>query len=69
MSNAKKSKYLKKEENSEVEKVDFEVFFAQQVKKGNLGFWQRNEILSFFKQSGLSKLEDPETYLNTLKLY
>lgn len=68
---AKRKKLTRKvvKKIEEDSRVSFDVFFAKQVKNGKLGFWQRQEILTFFKGKGLGDLEDQDKYEQILKLY
>lgn len=49
--------------------INFNQFFKNQVDLGNLGFWQKSEILVFFKEQGLSENENQDKYQEILKLY
>ena len=65
----KRSKRSKKQEAKKDSRIPFEVFFAKKVREGALGFWQEKEILTFFTEKGLSKLEDQDKYEEILQLY
>lgn len=66
--NAKRKRKSKKVAKEDI-RISFDVFFNLMVKEGKLGFWQKSEISVFFKQKGLSDLEDKDKYLEILKLY
>lgn len=51
------------------DKITFDIFFSKMVKEERLFFWQRNEILTFFTENGLSTIEDQDKYEEILKLF
>lgn len=63
-----KSKAPAKSEKKE-SKISFKSWFALKVRDKRLSFWQEKEIQIFFKSKGLSDIEEPEKYEESLKLY
>ncbi len=66
----KKQKLSKPMEGSkETEKVPLHVWIARAVRENKLQVWQEKEIRTFFKEKGLTELEEPDKYTELLKLY
>lgn len=70
MSGKKKSKKIPKlYQIQDGDKVTFDIFFDKKVKQERLFFYQKNEILTFFTEKGLSTFEDQDKYEEILKLF
>lgn len=65
---ASKSKTPAKTKKKE-QKISFKSWFANKVRDKRLNFWQESEIQIFFKSKGLSDVEEPERYEESLRLY
>lgn len=71
MRNKKKTKMVDQNpvKKQQSDKITFDIFFSKMVKEERLFFWQRNEILTFFTENGLSTIEDQDKYEEILKLF
>lgn len=65
----KRSKSVSDTESEFNNQTTFNKWFGNKVLNGELNFWQRDEILTFFKEKDLKEIEDSNRYDEILKLY
>lgn len=51
------------------EKITFLTWFAFALKAGKVKFWQELEFKTFFKEKGLTEIEDKERFEEIFKQY